>query len=72
MHAPNMAHWVVLNNINFYVEGKLFLDSLILDSLNHVSYTKSLHNTIVQICSRNTAAKSRIEIYTVNVELQVG
>ena len=52
LFTPNLAHWVVLTDINHHGEGKW----LFLDSLNHTSYIKSLRNTIIQICSRDTAA----------------
>ena len=68
LFTPNLAHWVVLTDINHHGEGKW----LFLDSLNHTSYIKSLRNTIIQICSRDTAAKNRIEMYSVNMAQQIG
>ena len=37
LFTPNLAHWVVLTDINHHDEGKW----LFLDSLNHTSYIKS-------------------------------
>ena len=68
LHTPNLAHWVVITNINHNDEGKW----LFLDSLNHISYLKSLRNLIIQICTNNTSSKNRIEVYSVNMAQQIG
>ena len=68
LHTPNLAHWVVITNINHNDEGKW----LFLDSLNHISYLKSFRNSIIQICTNNTSSKNRIEVYSVNMAQQIG
>ena len=71
---------LILNQfMDFVIEFNTLLTDIVhsyyqclTDCMNHVSFLKSLRSTIVQICSRNSASKSRIEINTVNVEQQVG
>ena len=65
---PNLFHWVVITIINHHDEGKW----LFRDSLNYLSYLKSLRSTIISICLADTASKNRIEVYTVNMAQQTG